>query len=508
MPDNWYPCPNCSVENRLDALFCRGCGGPLPAAFLEHPASAGQFDDVAPPAGAPGTSSAGPAAAPAGPDASIAGEELELEANPRLALPDPPLDWVEPANPSEGEPLDPGELRGRDTVPLVPPEILPLYTLLQGRYRIEGVVEGDLCCVTYLAFDVEVCRHCGEWVGDADADGYCAACGEPLAPYRAYHLRSMDAPSPDDTLIDPKTPYFIEGGKLYLMVPAPGQEAPEPNKEFSGVYLQVGFQSDRGQLRELDEDSILVTVVCGMYEGVCRQTLGFFAVADGIGGHKGGEIASREAVQALGREVIVRVFSQALGTERPFTTERLSRILEESVGKVNRHLLALRQERSNDMGTTLTAALLLDDLAVVANVGDSRTYLWREDKLVQITQDHSLIANLIATGMERPEAIYTHEQRNLIFRSLGDKLEVKVDTFPLQLFPGDQLILCCDGVWEMIRDEGVEEVMAAGLDPQATCDLMVERSNAAGGEDNISVVVVAVGTTPASREQGWDGLRR
>lgn len=158
----------------------------------------------------------------------------------------------------------------------------------------------------------------------------------------------------------------------------------------------------------------------------------------------------------------------------------------------NRQVYELRRERSSDMGTTLTMALVINGQAIIGNVGDSRTYVWGPDGLEQLTTDHSLIAALIAAGQEPPEAIYTHPQRNLITRSLGDRPQVEIDLFSLELEAGFRLILCCDGVWEMIRDEGIEEIMLQEDYPQRAADKIVQQSNNAGGEDNISVVVVAV----------------
>jgi protein phosphatase len=109
-----------------------------------------------------------------------------------------------------------------------------------------------------------------------------------------------------------------------------------------------------------------------------------------------------------------------------------------------------------------------------------------------LTTDHSVVARMIADGQAEPEEIYTHPHRSVIYRSIGDKPLVDVDTAALPLEPGDRLILCCDGLWEMIYDEGIEDVMMQESDPQLACDQLVKRANLAGGEDNISVIVVQV----------------
>jgi serine/threonine protein phosphatase PrpC len=123
-------------------------------------------------------------------------------------------------------------------------------------------------------------------------------------------------------------------------------------------------------------------------------------------------------------------------------------------------------------------------------VGDSRVYRFNAEGLEQLTTDHSVVASMIANGQAKPEEIYSHPHRSIVYRCIGDKPVVEVDTDILPLAPGDRIILCCDGVWEMLRDEGVEDVMMQEADPQAACDLLVRRANAAGGDDNISVIVV------------------
>ena len=146
------------------------------------------------------------------------------------------------------------------------------------------------------------------------------------------------------------------------------------------------------------------------------------------------------------------------------------------------------------MSTTITLAVIRDGYAVIANVGDSRAYRWNADGLQQISVDHSLVQSLVEAGELEPDQIYTHPQRNIIYRALGDRSRTEVDTFPLELVPGDRLILCSDGLWEMTRDDGIEETMLRELDPQVACDMLVELANMAGGTDNISIIIVEITT--------------
>ena len=147
------------------------------------------------------------------------------------------------------------------------------------------------------------------------------------------------------------------------------------------------------------------------------------------------------------------------------------------------------------MGTTITSVLLLDEAAYIVNVGDSRTYVYHdpEGQLVQVTRDHSLVARLVETGAISRDAVYTHPNRNKVYRGLGDKGTVKVDWFTLSVSAGDYLLLCSDGLWEMVRDQEIERIMqkCASNPPQASTAL-VKAALKSGGADNISAIVVRV----------------
>jgi protein phosphatase len=174
--------------------------------------------------------------------------------------------------------------------------------------------------------------------------------------------------------------------------------------------------------------------------------------------------------------------------------------LRQATGAANDAVYLTRQKRGNDMGTTLSTVYIRNDRLFWAHVGDCRLYRWNAGGLEQLTTDHSVIASMIADGQAKPEELYTHPQRSVIYRCIGDKPVVDVDTDLLPLAPGDRIILCCDGLWEMVRDEGIEDVMMREADPQLACDLLVRHANAAGGEDNISVIVVQMDTVDRLRD--------
>jgi serine/threonine protein phosphatase PrpC len=254
------------------------------------------------------------------------------------------------------------------------------------------------------------------------------------------------------------------------------------------MRMVVGQLSDAGQARELDEDSLYAVTMSRTLESV-EDTMALFVVADGMGGHQGGEIASRIAVETLAEGLLRAVFIPDLaGADAD--AEQISAAMVRAVQEANEEVFLERERRQNDMGTTVTAALLVDWTLYLAHVGDCRAYRWGADGLRQLTTDHSVVASMVATGVAHPDEIYTHPQRSVIYRCIGDQPSVEVETSVLTVEPGDRLVLCCDGLWEMLRDEGIEEVLLREPGAQRACRTMVDLANQAGGPDNISVIVV------------------
>lgn len=266
--------------------------------------------------------------------------------------------------------------------------------------------------------------------------------------------------------------------------------------------LVVGTRSDPGIKRKHkpNEDS-LFAAEGERTSNSQTQHFGLFVVADGMGGHSNGQDASRLAIQTIVNSLLPR-----LSSDKPLNDNALVNLLVDGVQEANAAVHQHNMELRADMGTTMTAALVVGDIAYVANVGDSRTYLYRvPEGLRKITNDHSVVASLVEAGIIRPDDIYTHPKRNQIYRSLGEKPVIDVDSFIVQLHPGDKLLLCSDGLWDMVRDPLIQQVMSQVSDPAQTGNALIKAALDGGGEDNVSVIVVSI--TEATKRTGLTGIR-
>jgi serine/threonine protein phosphatase PrpC len=253
-------------------------------------------------------------------------------------------------------------------------------------------------------------------------------------------------------------------------------------------YLDIGTGLDAGIKRRgsPNEDSLLA-VESITSSVTAPYPSGLFIIADGMGGHGNGQEASQLAIRAMRESILMTL---QLGIE----DEALPELLSEAVQSANRSIYKRNQQRHADMGTTTTAALLWGTTAYIANVGDSRTYIYREvDGLTQVTQDHSTVARLVKRGAISAGDVYTHPKRNEIYRSLGNHPTVEVDTFTVTVQPGDILLLCSDGLWEMVRDAEIEEILRSSASfCSQLCAMLVQAALNRGGKDNISVIAVGV----------------
>ena len=253
-----------------------------------------------------------------------------------------------------------------------------------------------------------------------------------------------------------------------------------------------GTESHVGKKRTENEDHALAMDLTRQQK-LAAMPIGLYIVADGMGGQAEGERASKEATRLISKRVLEDLVLGSLDDN--VTAEVLASPQEwirQAVVAANAALYERVQASGVHMGTTITLALLIGDTAYIANVGDSRTYLLRDKTLRPLTIDHSVVASLALAGLIQPDEVYTHPRRNELYRSLGDKPQVEVDTFTEQLRPGDQLLLCSDGLWEMVRDPQIRDILLKAASPQAACRALVRAANDGGGVDNITAIVVRI----------------
>ncbi len=232
--------------------------------------------------------------------------------------------------------------------------------------------------------------------------------------------------------------------------------------------------SDRGRVRPENEDC---------FSGAAFEEWSLFVVADGMGGHDAGEVASRIAVETVCREI---------GEGMKRREHILSDLIEHAVQQANNFVNREGASKGSNMGTTLCLALLTGDTATIANVGDSRVYWLTDGVLTQITQDHSLVASLVSAGELTKEGARNHPRSNILLRTIGRPEQIAVDTFRVALMKGGILLLCTDGLWNEVSDEGICQVLASHDDVRAAGEKLVELANAQGGRDNITAVVVRI----------------
>jgi serine/threonine protein phosphatase PrpC len=233
-----------------------------------------------------------------------------------------------------------------------------------------------------------------------------------------------------------------------------------------------------------NEDSIFVAQ--GMrFHSPQSQRVSLFIVADGMGGHLFGLEASRLSIQTMIDWILPKIYSQYGLSKVDFR-----QLLVSSVQAANLAIYQQNKANGTEMGTTVTAALVVDEIVFVANVGDSRTYLYRKaEGLRKITMDHSVVAYLVENGIIKPDDIYIHPQRNQLYRSLGVEGKVHIDLFIEQLQLGDTLLLCSDGLWEMVRDPGIQHILEHESKPAQIRQALFHAALEGGGADNISIIV-------------------
>ncbi len=239
--------------------------------------------------------------------------------------------------------------------------------------------------------------------------------------------------------------------------------------------LKTYSMTDIGRKRKLNQDTVYT----------CEHPLGnlnnLFIVADGMGGHKAGDYASAYTVKAIEREV------EVCDDKSPI------KILREAITVANSEIYdkAMSEPDFAGMGTTCVAATIADDTLYVANVGDSRLYLI-DKAITQVTKDHSLVAELVRKGSLDEDQAKTHPDRNIITRAIGAASNIEIDFFEVELNPGDVILMCTDGLTNMVDDDEILRLVRTSVDTPDMAENLIKMANHNGGKDNIGVVIIEV----------------
>ena len=375
---------------------------------------------------------------------------------------------------------------------------LAVGTILADRYEITQTLNESAEEHTYQVIDrqgYQRCWNCGS-TENAEGDDFCMACGASMldVPYILHEYSAEGKANEESAVLQGAiVNSFIEQGRTYAVEQPAQNQSSFPN----GVHLLAAGNSDAGDVRrsEPNEDSVLILQLQRVHESNAAPA-GIFIVADGMGGHDYGQVASHMAVNLIAERMTRELLGAPLQSERngepvPEAQEDdLVGLLRGTIEEANLTLCQKNQHDKTDMGCTLTGFMIVGEHAYIANVGDSRTYMVRGGQIYKLTTDHSLVGQLVAGGLIEPDDVYTHPQRSQIFRSLGDKPNVQIDIFKQQLLPGDILLSCSDGLWEMVRDPQIEGILNSAPDPQTASAQLLDMANTNGGEDNVSAVIV------------------
>ncbi len=269
------------------------------------------------------------------------------------------------------------------------------------------------------------------------------------------------------------------------------QEEQTASSEYSHLDLlqfDVGCSQSVGKQRDHNEDA-LFALTTNLVSDKTHIPIGLYIVADGMGGHKHGEIASGLAVRTISSQIIRKVFFSLLSPKPSAPQESLQEIMQESILDAHRTIT----KHATGGGTTATAILILDDQMTVAHVGDSRAYtISPVGEMQVITRDHSLVMRMMELGQLSAAEAAIHPQRNVLYRALGQGEPFTPDTSTLQLPKAGYILLCSDGLWGVLPEGEIAQIISSAPNPQIATQRLVDEANEAGGPDNITVILVHI----------------
>jgi len=248
-------------------------------------------------------------------------------------------------------------------------------------------------------------------------------------------------------------------------------------------HLTVGYLIDKGISRDYQEDCIGVGNLYRdtLFASLAHQKGNLYVLADGAGGHEAGDIASELAVY----RTLTFYYEQTNGNKE--------KLLLEAIKQASYQISNYAAKKGiSEARATIVCALIQGNELYVVNVGDSRAYLIRNGQAVQLSQDHSLVSQWVREGKLKPEEAQNHAYRNVITQALGSKTEIKPTVHWEELLPGDEILLCSDGLHGDVNDAMIAKTVSRAVNPQEACEKLVDLANEAGGNDNISVIIINI----------------
>ena len=240
--------------------------------------------------------------------------------------------------------------------------------------------------------------------------------------------------------------------------------------------MQIFAKTDTGKVRNLNQDAFYINTLCD------GATIAI--VCDGMGGASAGDIASKTAVDVISQYVVNSYLPS-------MDSENIIKLINNAMASANIQIydLSRKDKNLNGMGTTAVVVIVRNNLAIVCNIGDSRAYLI-DEKLTQITRDHSVVQSLVETGKLSPEQALTHPKKNVITRALGVEENAICDSYTVSVNQGNKILLCTDGMSNFVSQEKIFNI-ATGNDNDKIVDLLINEANFGGGKDNITVAIIA-----------------
>lgn len=254
---------------------------------------------------------------------------------------------------------------------------------------------------------------------------------------------------------------------------------------YSSPHITVGYGLSPGKQRNHNEDAFFTLTTMFSYNE-SELPFGLYIVADGMGGHKNGEIASELAIRTVAGTILREIYTPLMSLDPQPSELSFREVLNNGIELANSEIIT----KSYGGGTTITAVLIVGDQMTIAHVGDSRVYSVSKNGLLEaLTRDHSLVKRLQELGQITPEEAAVHPQRNVLYRALGQGEPFEPEIISTKRPESGSLLVCSDGLWSIVGKEGMESIIKSGVSPQDICDRLIDAANEAGGPDNISAIL-------------------